>query len=181
MACAFTTRIARSARWVATATAWAFLGTQAIHAAPPARTVTFPPLDPLTATAHSLKLFAEDRLAYMPGAVDGFHEEGSRVGPPNAISADPASVFVLPCPPRPCVPPVRAKTWDGAIHIAVPSNDQPDSAWGPALPPLTSNREEYGNLHTTDVVWRPDMPVVAFLLTGLAVAFLRRRSAFAPE
>jgi len=147
MVCAFTTRLARTARGVATATAWAILGTSAIQAAPPARTVPCPLLNPLPATDRSLKLVTEDRLAYTPCAVD--------------------------------VAPVQAEAWDGAIRIAVPSNDHPDSAWGPALPPLTSDREECGDPLTTDVVWRPDMPVVAFLLTGLAVAFLRRRSAFA--
>ncbi|MBN1511195.1 MAG: hypothetical protein JXB13_04210 [Phycisphaerae bacterium] len=181
MACAFTTRLARTARWVATATAWAILGTSATHAAPPARIPPCPLLDPPTAIARSLMLFTEDPLTYAPCVGDRFQGEESRVGPPVTISGDRDSSVALPLRSRPDFTGVDAETWDETLRLAMPSQGRPDSSFCPTCPPPTGNHQGHGDRLTTDVAWLPDVPVIAFLMTGLAAACVRRRSVFAME
>lgn len=126
-------------------------------------------------------LFTEDPLTYTPCAGDRFQEEESRVGPPTTISGDLDSSVVLPLPPRSDFTGVDAETWDETLRLAIPSQGRPDSLFCPTFPPPTGNHQGHGDRLTTDVAWLPDIPVIAFLMTGLAVAFLRRRSVFTME
>jgi len=181
MVCAFTTRFVRTARWVATATAWAILGTSAAHATPPARTLHPPLHDPFTANASPPKHATKALFACPACLADEVRHDGSPVGAFATISAGPACALMLPPPPDPDFAPAPPAPWNPAVHLAVPSNERSDAASRSAFPASPGDAEEYGDPGSTNVAWLPDMPVVVFLLTGLIVALLRWRSLLAME
>jgi len=181
MESACTTRPARTDRCVATAAAWVILGTSAVHSTSAAQIRTCPLLEPPTATDRWEPVLTRDGPAHVLCAIDDLHGEQSRVGPSGTILADLPQVCSLERQAQPESAALLAEAWgDGACGPA-PQPDHPGSAFRLDSPLSGGRGERGGDPLRTDVAWLPDIPVIAFLLTGFAAAFLRRRSVFATE